>query len=38
LASEQLNEFTRVASQSPSTLIWGEPPARIIPPMNGAEK
>lgn len=38
LASEQLNEFTRVASQSPSTLIWGEPPARIIPPMNGAQK
>jgi len=37
-ASEQLNEFTRVASQSPSTLIWGEPPARIIPPMNGAQK
>ena len=37
-ASEQLNEFTRVASQSPSTLIWGEPPARITPPMNGALK
>ena len=37
-ASEQLNEFTRVASQSPSTLIWGEPPARIRPPMNGAQK
>jgi phospholipid/cholesterol/gamma-HCH transport system substrate-binding protein len=37
-ASEQLNEFTRIASQSPSTLIWGEPPARITPPMNGAEK
>jgi phospholipid/cholesterol/gamma-HCH transport system substrate-binding protein/paraquat-inducible protein B len=38
LASEQLNEFTRVASQSPSTLIWGEPPARITPPVNGAQK
>ena len=37
-ASEQLNEFTRVASQSPSTLIWGEPPARITPPMNGAQR
>ena len=37
-ASEQLNEFTRVASQSPSSLIWGEPPARITPPMNGAQK
>jgi phospholipid/cholesterol/gamma-HCH transport system substrate-binding protein len=37
-ASEQLNEFTRVASQSPSTLIWGEPPARITPPLNGVQK
>ena len=37
-ATEQLNEFTRVASQSPSSLIWGEPPARITPPMNGAQK
>jgi ABC-type transporter Mla subunit MlaD len=37
-ASEQLNEFTRIASQSPSTLIWGEPPARITPPMNGDQK
>ena len=37
-ASEQLNEFTRIASQSPATLIWGEPPARITPPMNGAQK
>lgn len=37
-ASEQLNEFTRIASQSPSTVIWGEPPARITPPINGAQK
>ena len=37
-ASENLNEFSRVASQSPSTLIWGEPPARITPPMNGVQK
>lgn len=36
--SEQLNELTRIASQSPSTLIWGEPPPRITPPMNGAQK
>jgi phospholipid/cholesterol/gamma-HCH transport system substrate-binding protein/paraquat-inducible protein B len=33
-ASEQLNELTRIASQSPSTLIWGEPPARIQLPAN----
>jgi phospholipid/cholesterol/gamma-HCH transport system substrate-binding protein/paraquat-inducible protein B len=36
--SEQLNELTRIASQSPSSLIWGEPPPRITPPMNGAQK
>jgi phospholipid/cholesterol/gamma-HCH transport system substrate-binding protein/paraquat-inducible protein B len=33
-ASEQLNELTRIASRSPSTLIWGEPPARIQLPVN----
>ena len=33
--SEQLNELSRIASQSPASLIWGEPPPRIIPPMNG---
>jgi ABC-type transporter Mla subunit MlaD len=37
-ASEQLNEFSRIASQSPSTLIWGEPPPRITPPMHGVQK
>jgi phospholipid/cholesterol/gamma-HCH transport system substrate-binding protein/paraquat-inducible protein B len=35
--SEQLNEFSRIASQSPASLIWGEPPPRITPPMNGAQ-
>ena len=35
-ASEQLNDLMRVASRSPSTLIWGEPPARIqLPPNSG---
>lgn len=33
-ASEQLNELTRIASRSPSSLIWGEPPARIQLPVN----
>ena len=33
-ASEQLNDLMRVASRSPSTLIWGEPPARIQLPSN----
>ena len=36
--SEQLNELTRIVSQSPSSLIWSEPPPRITPPMNGAQK
>jgi phospholipid/cholesterol/gamma-HCH transport system substrate-binding protein/paraquat-inducible protein B len=35
--SEQLNEFSRIVSQSPSSLIWGEPPAKISLPMNGAQ-
>ena len=35
--SEQLNEFSRIASQSPSSLIWGEPPQKITLPMNGAQ-
>jgi ABC-type transporter Mla subunit MlaD len=35
--SEQLNEFSRIASQSPSSIIWGEPPAKITLPMNGAQ-
>lgn len=38
LATENLNEFSRIASQSPSTLIWGEPPPKITPPMNGVQK
>lgn len=41
-ASEQLNDLTRIASRSPSTLIWGEPPARIQLPVSpgstGAQK
>lgn len=36
--SEQLNELTRIASQSPASLIWSEPPPRITLPMNGAQK
>lgn len=35
LATEQLNEFTRIASQSPASLIWSEPPPKITPPLNG---
>lgn len=35
--SEQLNELTRIASQSPASLIWGEPPPKIVLPMNGTQ-
>jgi phospholipid/cholesterol/gamma-HCH transport system substrate-binding protein/paraquat-inducible protein B len=35
--SEQLNEFSRIASQSPSSIIWGEPPAKITLPMSGTQ-
>lgn len=35
--SENLNEFSRIASQSPSSLIWGEAPPKITPPMNGTQ-
>ena len=35
--SEQLNEFSRIASQSPSSIIWGEPPPKITLPMNGTQ-
>ena len=35
--SEQLNEFSRIASQSPSSLIWSAPPPHITPPMNGSQ-
>jgi phospholipid/cholesterol/gamma-HCH transport system substrate-binding protein/paraquat-inducible protein B len=33
-ASEQLNDLARIASRSPASLIWGEPPARIQLPAN----
>jgi ABC-type transporter Mla subunit MlaD len=36
-ASENLNELSRIASQSPSSLIWGEPPPKIVLPMNGTQ-
>lgn len=36
-ASDQLNDLSRIASQSPSTLIWGEPPARIQLPNHASQ-
>jgi phospholipid/cholesterol/gamma-HCH transport system substrate-binding protein/paraquat-inducible protein B len=35
--TEYLNEFSRIASQSPSSLIWSEPPPKIVLPMNGTQ-
>jgi len=42
-ASENLNEFSRIVSQSPSSLIWSEQPPKIAPTNNlvgqsGAQK
>jgi ABC-type transporter Mla subunit MlaD len=41
-ASENLNEFSRIASQSPSSLIWSDPPKKIVPnsgaSQSGAQK
>ncbi len=41
-ASENLNEFSRIASQSPSSLIWSDPPKKIAPNsgtgQSGAQK
>ncbi len=36
-ASESINEFSRIASQSPSSLIWSDPPPKIVLPMNGSQ-
>ena len=35
-ASENLNEFSRIASQSPSSLIWSDPPKKITPQSSSA--
>ena len=35
-ASENINEFSRIMSQSPSSLIWSEPPPQITPSNNKA--
>lgn len=35
--SENLNELSRIASQSPASLLWAEPPSKIVLPMNGTQ-
>jgi ABC-type transporter Mla subunit MlaD len=37
-ASENLNEFSRIISQSPSSLIWSEPPPKIAPSNGGVNQ
>jgi phospholipid/cholesterol/gamma-HCH transport system substrate-binding protein/paraquat-inducible protein B len=36
--TEQLNDLTRIASRYPSSLVWGEPPSKIILPESGNKK
>lgn len=36
-ASENLNEFSRIASQAPSSLIWSDPPPKIAPNSSGSQ-
>ena len=34
-ASENLNEFSRIVSQSPSSLIWSDQPSKVTPNSSG---
>lgn len=36
--TDQLNDFARIASRYPSSVVWGEPPPKIILPVVGAQK
>jgi paraquat-inducible protein B len=36
--TDQLNDLARVASRYPSSVVWGEPPPKIILPVVGAQK
>jgi phospholipid/cholesterol/gamma-HCH transport system substrate-binding protein/paraquat-inducible protein B len=35
--TDQLNDFAKVASRYPSSMVWGEPPPRITLPQAGAQ-
>jgi phospholipid/cholesterol/gamma-HCH transport system substrate-binding protein len=35
--TDQLNDFAKVASRYPSSMVWGEPPPRITLPQTGAQ-
>ena len=36
--TDQLNDFAKVASRYPSSMVWGEPPRRITLPQTGVQK
>lgn len=36
--TDQLNDFAKVASRYPSSIVWGEPPPRITLPQTGVQK
>jgi phospholipid/cholesterol/gamma-HCH transport system substrate-binding protein len=36
--TDQLNDFAKVASRYPSSMVWGEPPPRITLPQTGVPK
>jgi ABC-type transporter Mla subunit MlaD len=36
--TDQLNDLARVASRYPSSVVWGDPPPKIILPVVGAQK
>lgn len=36
--TDQLNDLARVASRYPSSMVWGEPPPKVILPSVGAQK
>lgn len=36
--TDQLNDFAKVASRYPSSMVWGEPPPRIALPQTGVQK
>ncbi|MEY3725407.1 MAG: hypothetical protein RLZZ365_1342 [Pseudomonadota bacterium] len=35
--TDQLNDFAKVASRYPSSMVWGDPPPRITLPQTGAK-
>ena len=36
--TDQLNDLARVASRYPGSVVWGDPPPKIILPVVGAQK